>query len=70
MDYHRRSSSLKRRGQRSNDPNDSRNKMTPNWERPYRVLQEIRVGTYRLKTLEGVTIPRTWHVLSLRKFYM
>ncbi|RDX71777.1 hypothetical protein CR513_48826, partial [Mucuna pruriens] len=29
------------------------NKLTSNWERPYRIAQEVRKGAYRLEHLDG-----------------
>ncbi|VFQ72338.1 unnamed protein product [Cuscuta campestris] len=44
-------------------------KLAKNWEGPYRVRAIIRPGTYRLETLEGVSVERTWNSHHLRKFY-
>ncbi|VFQ94022.1 unnamed protein product [Cuscuta campestris] len=44
-------------------------KLAKNWEGPYRVRAIIRPGTYRLETLEGVPVERTWNSHHLRKFY-
>ncbi|VFQ97944.1 unnamed protein product [Cuscuta campestris] len=44
-------------------------KLAKNWEGPYRVRAIIRPGTYRLETLDGVPIERTWNSHHLRKFY-
>ncbi|VFQ74019.1 unnamed protein product [Cuscuta campestris] len=44
-------------------------KLARNWEDPYRVRAVIRPGTYRLETLDGVPIERTWNSHHLRKFY-
>ncbi|VFQ88657.1 unnamed protein product [Cuscuta campestris] len=44
-------------------------KLAKNWEGPYRVKAIIRPGTYRLETLDGVPIERTWNSHHLRKFY-
>ncbi|RWW64468.1 hypothetical protein BHE74_00028297 [Ensete ventricosum] len=38
------------------DPGHSRGKLTPRWERPYRVMRVIRDGTY---TLAGEVLPWT-----------
>ncbi|RWW36369.1 hypothetical protein BHE74_00058612 [Ensete ventricosum] len=46
-----------------------RGKLAPNWEGPYRVIDAIRDGTYTLATMEGRVLPRTWHIINLRKFY-
>ncbi|VFQ60791.1 unnamed protein product [Cuscuta campestris] len=44
-------------------------KLAKNWEGPYRVRVIIRPGTYRLETLDGVLVERTWNSHHLRKFY-
>ncbi|VFQ67978.1 unnamed protein product [Cuscuta campestris] len=44
-------------------------KLAKNWEGPYRVRAIIRPGTYRLETLEGVPVERTWNSHHLRMFY-
>ncbi|CAI8614510.1 unnamed protein product [Vicia faba] len=38
-------------------------------EGPFRVAEKLSNGAYKLKTLEGVEIPRTWHVSSLRTYF-
>ncbi|RDY13735.1 hypothetical protein CR513_01291, partial [Mucuna pruriens] len=42
------------------------NKLTPRWEGPFRVRKEVGRGAYRLETLKGKEIPRTWNAASLR----
>ena len=44
-------------------------KMTPNWEGPYKIKEEVRDGTYRLETLDGRPVPRTWNVDNLKKYH-
>ena len=44
-------------------------KLTPNWEGPYRIYEEVRDGTYRLETPDGRRLPRTWNVDNLKKYY-
>src|ERR1051325_7006097 len=43
-------------------------KLDPNWEGPFRVSEELQNGAYKLETLDGSELPRTWNVASL-KFY-
>ncbi|RDX78359.1 Tf2-9, partial [Mucuna pruriens] len=45
------------------------NKLTPKWEGPFRVKKEVGRGAYKLKTLKGKEIPRTWNAASLRMYY-
>ncbi|VFQ84430.1 unnamed protein product [Cuscuta campestris] len=44
-------------------------KLAKNWEGPYRVGAIIHPGTYRLETLSGIPVERTWNSLHVRKFY-
>ena len=45
------------------------NKMAPKWTRPYRVKEVLGKGAYKLETLDGKEIPRTWNAANLR-FYL
>ena len=49
-------------------PRDA-NKLTPNWEGPYRVLDSLSPGAYRLEDMAGKALKHTWNVQNLRKFY-
>jgi len=44
------------------------NKLSPKWTGPFRVTEALGNGAYRLETLEGGAIPRTWNATNL-KFY-
>ena len=44
-------------------------KLDPKWEGPFRVSQVCGKGAYKLETMMGEPIPRTWNALHLRKFY-
>ncbi|KAL0454784.1 UNVERIFIED_CONTAM: hypothetical protein Slati_0817600 [Sesamum latifolium] len=44
-------------------------KLDPEWEGPYKIKVIHQECTYKLMTLEGVEIPRTWNVSNLKKFY-
>ena len=44
-------------------------KLDSKWEGPYRVVQVVKPGTYRLETLGGRPIRRTWNIRKLRIFY-
>lgn len=44
-------------------------KMAPNWEGPYQVKSVSGQGSYRLQTLGGVEIPRSWHASNLKIYY-
>jgi len=44
------------------------NKLSPKWTGPFRVTEVLGNGAYKLETLEGGAIPRTWNAAIL-KFY-
>ena len=45
------------------------NKLTPNWEGPYRVIRVTRPGAIRLETEDGIPVSNSWNIKHLRKFY-
>ncbi|RDY06591.1 hypothetical protein CR513_09400, partial [Mucuna pruriens] len=49
--------------------NTEKNKLTPCWEGPFRVIEEASQGAYRLENLEKKKLPRTWNVASLQMYY-
>jgi len=49
-------------------PYQLENKLSPKWTGPFRVTEALGNGAYRLETLEGGVIPRTWNETNL-KFY-
>jgi len=49
-------------------PYQLENKLSPKWTDPFRVTEALGNRAYRLETLEGGTIPRTWNATNL-KFY-
>jgi len=49
-------------------PYQLENKLSPKWTGPFRVVKVLGNEAYRLETLEGGTIPRTWNEANL-KFY-
>jgi len=49
-------------------PYQLENKLSPKWTGPFRVTKELGNKAYKLETLEGGTIPRTWNGANL-KFY-
>ena len=44
-------------------------KLRPNWEGPYIVSRVVRPGNYELQTEEGKTLPHSWNVEHLKRFY-
>ncbi|XP_074324004.1 uncharacterized protein LOC141660924 [Apium graveolens] len=45
-------------------------KLAPNWEGQYKVKSVRGRGTYKLETIEGEEIPRTWHAQNLKVYYL
>ncbi|XP_021980458.1 uncharacterized protein LOC110876602 [Helianthus annuus] len=45
-------------------------KLAPKWEGPYLIHEVLGKGAYKLRTLDGYIIPRTWNAQQLRKCYM
>ena len=48
---------------------EGRGKLVPNWEDPVRVVEVLGNGAYKLETLDGELIPKTWNANNLRKFF-
>jgi len=72
---HKHSSKLKPRQfqvvdliMRKAHPYQLENKLSPKWTGPFKVTEVLENGAYRLETLEGGPIPRTWNGANL-KFY-
>ena len=45
-------------------------KLTPNWEEPHHVYEEVRPGTFHLQTLKGTDVPQALHCDKLRRYYV
>ncbi|KAJ0870487.1 putative nucleotidyltransferase, Hydrolase [Helianthus annuus] len=45
-------------------------KLAPKWEGPYLIHEVLGKGAYKLRTLDGHILPRTWNAQQLRKCYM
>ena len=45
-------------------------KLAPNWEGSYRVKSVQGRGTYKLETMDGFEVPRTWHAQNLKVYYV
>ena len=41
----------------------------PNWEGPYVIAEVLRLGTFRLRMLDGKIVPRSWNAELLRPYY-
>ncbi|GJV43181.1 reverse transcriptase domain-containing protein [Tanacetum coccineum] len=57
---------------RRNEANrvEDQGKLGPKWEGPYRVTEAYQNGSYKLQTMEGKEVHRTWHAINLRKGYV
>ena len=49
---------------------DPKGKMATNWEGRYQVMNVTGHGSYKLQTLEGVEVPRSWHATNLKIYYI
>ncbi|GAA0174651.1 hypothetical protein LIER_27993 [Lithospermum erythrorhizon] len=47
-----------------------KNKLIPKWGGSYRIIHIRGSGTYILEEMKRELVPRTWHVLKLRKYYI
>ncbi|KAL0398238.1 UNVERIFIED_CONTAM: hypothetical protein Sradi_2167100 [Sesamum radiatum] len=45
-------------------------KLDPKWEGPYKVMEIVNAGAYRLQHLNGKDVPRTWNIVNLKKYYV
>ncbi|GKE08203.1 reverse transcriptase domain-containing protein [Tanacetum coccineum] len=57
---------------RSNDASHAveGRKLGPKWEGPYEVLDALGDGAYKLRSSNGMVLPRTWNVTNLKKCYL
>ena len=44
-------------------------KLSPKWVGPFRIREVLPAGAYRMETLDGTTIPRTWNASNLRFYF-
>ncbi|GAV82280.1 hypothetical protein CFOL_v3_25732 [Cephalotus follicularis] len=51
------------------DPTDTRGKLSPTWEGPYKIKRVLRLRSFKLETLGGREIARAWNAEYLRKYY-
>ncbi|GJZ96749.1 hypothetical protein Tco_0669083 [Tanacetum coccineum] len=49
---------------------EDQGKLGSKWEGPYRVTGAYQNGSYKLQTMEGKEVPKTWHAINLRKCYI
>ncbi|GJW06148.1 reverse transcriptase domain-containing protein [Tanacetum coccineum] len=45
-------------------------KLGPKWEGPYEVTEALEDGAYRLRSMDGTVLPRTWNIANLKKCYL
>nr|GEV21872.1 reverse transcriptase domain-containing protein [Tanacetum cinerariifolium] len=57
---------------RSNEASHAmkRGKLGPKWEGPHKVTEALGDGAYRLRSMNGTVLPRTWNVANLEKSYL
>ncbi|GKA49984.1 reverse transcriptase domain-containing protein [Tanacetum coccineum] len=68
---HPQSNGLIERANRSlGDGIKARGKLGPKWEGPYEVTEALRDGAYRLRSMDGMVLPRTWNIANLKKCYL
>ncbi|XP_015945427.1 uncharacterized protein LOC107470543 [Arachis duranensis] len=47
----------------------SHGKLAATWDGPYRILEVLGRGAYRLEHLDGTKIPSSWNVSSLKQYF-
>lgn len=47
----------------------SKGKLSQNWEGPYIIKEEWKTGTFKLVKEDGIPVPRTWHANNLRRYF-
>ncbi|GKC33471.1 reverse transcriptase domain-containing protein [Tanacetum coccineum] len=57
---------------RSNDASHAMagGKLGPKWEGPYEVTEALGDRAYRLRSMDGAVLPRTWNIANLKKCYL
>ena len=43
--------------------------LSPPWEGPHIIVEVLRPGTYKLKTIDGGVFVNAWNIEQLRRFY-
>ena len=49
--------------------NKNHHKLSPPWEGTYVIMEVLRPGTYKLKTIDGEAFINAWNIKQLRCFY-
>nr|GEW00210.1 reverse transcriptase domain-containing protein [Tanacetum cinerariifolium] len=47
-----------------------RGKLGPKWEGPYEVTKALGDGAYKLRSMDGTVLLRTWNIANLKKCYL
>ncbi|GKA86596.1 reverse transcriptase domain-containing protein [Tanacetum coccineum] len=57
---------------RSNDASHAVDggKLGPKWEGPYEIIEALRDGAYKLRSMDRTALPRTWNIANLKKCYL
>ncbi|GJS02238.1 reverse transcriptase domain-containing protein [Tanacetum coccineum] len=57
---------------RSNDASHAAagGKLEPKWKGPYEVMEALGDGAYKLRTMDGTDLPRTWNIAYMKKCYL
>nr|GEU64335.1 reverse transcriptase domain-containing protein [Tanacetum cinerariifolium] len=42
----------------------------PKWEEPYEVTEVLGDGAYKLWSMDGKILPRTWNIANLKRYYL
>ena len=45
-------------------------KLTTMWEGPFMVMTNLGNGAYRLESIDGKPVPRTWNATQLRAYHV
>nr|GEV35675.1 reverse transcriptase domain-containing protein [Tanacetum cinerariifolium] len=45
-------------------------KLGPKWEGPYEVTEALGDGAYKLRSMDGTVLPRTWNIANLKRCYL
>ena len=49
--------------------NKNRHKLSPPWEGPYVIAEVLRLGAYKLKTIDSEVFTKAWNIEQLHHFY-
>nr|GEW76114.1 reverse transcriptase domain-containing protein [Tanacetum cinerariifolium] len=45
-------------------------KLGPKWEGPYEVIEVLGDRAYKLRSTDGIVLPRTWNITNLKRCYL